>query len=55
MVYTMKALRLDSLEDFNATEADLMSMKDNILAMWKSRDTRKTLSLGPMFVSSVDS
>ena len=50
-----EALHLDLLEDFNATEADLMSMKDNILAMWKSRDVRKTSSLGPMFVTSVDS
>ena len=33
-----EALHLDSLEDFNATEADLMSMKDDILATWKSRD-----------------
>ena len=36
-----EALHLDSLEDFNATEADLMSMKDDILAMWKSRDAGK--------------
>ena len=50
-----EALHLDSLEDFNATEADLMSMKDDILAMWKSRDARKTSSLGPTFVSSMDS
>ena len=50
-----KALCLDSLEDFNATEADLMSMKDDILATWKSRDARKTSSLGPTFVTSVDS
>ena len=32
-----------------------MHMKDDILAMWKSRDTRKTSSLGPMFISSADS
>ena len=50
-----ESLCLDSLEDFNATEANLMSMKDDILAMWKSRDMRKTLSLRPMFISSVDS
>ena len=50
-----EALCLDSLEDFNATEADLMSMKDDILAMWKSRDTRKTSSLRPTFISSADS
>ena len=56
IVYSLhhEALHLDSLEDFNATEADLMSMKDDILATWKSRDVRKTLSLGPMFVSSAD-
>ena len=50
-----EALHLDSLKDFNAMEADLMSMKDDILATWKSRDARKTSSLGPMFISSVDS
>ena len=32
-----------------------MRMKDDILAMWKSRDTRKTSSLGPTFISSADS
>ena len=46
-----EALCLDSLEDFNATEVDLMEMKDNILAMWKSRDKRRTSSLRPMFIS----
>ena len=30
-------------------------MKENILATWKSRDVRKTSSLGPTFVSSADS
>ena len=50
-----EALHLDSLEDFNATEADLMGMKDDILATWKSRDTRKTSSLRPTFISSTDS
>ena len=50
-----ESLHLDSLEDFNATEADLMSMKDDILAMWKSRDMRKTSSLRPTFISSADS
>ena len=50
-----EALHLDSLEDFNATEADLMSMKDDILAMWMSKDVRKTSSLRPMFIASVDS
>ena len=29
-----------------------MDMKNNILAMWKSRDRRRTFSLGPMFTSS---
>ena len=42
-----EALHLDSLEDFNATEVDLMGMKDDILATWKSRDARKTSSLRP--------
>ena len=32
-----------------------MCMKDDILATWKSRDARKTSSLGPTFVSSTDS
>ena len=47
-----EALRLDSLEDFNATEADLMDMKNNILATSKSRDRSWTSSLRPMFTSS---
>ena len=50
-----EALHLDLLEDFNATEVDLMGMKDDILATWKSRDVRKTLSLRPTFISSADS
>ena len=50
-----ESLRLDSLEDFNATEADIMCMKDDILAMWKSRDARKTSSFEPTFISSADS
>ena len=51
-----EALHLNSLEDFNATEADLMGMKNDILAMWKSRDRRRTSSLRPTFISSsVDS
>ena len=50
-----ESLCLDSLEDFNATKADIMCMKDDILATWKSRDRRKTSSLGPMFISSTDS
>ena len=49
-----ESLHLDSLEDFNATEANLISMKDDILATWKSRDVRKTLSLRPTFISSMD-
>ena len=32
-----------------------MRMKEDILAMWKSRDVRKTSSLRPTFVSSADS
>ena len=50
-----ESLCLDSLEDFNATEADIMHMKDDILAKWKSRDARKTSSFGPTFISSADS
>ena len=50
-----ESLRLDSLEDFNATEVDIMCLKESILSMWKSRDARKTSSLGPTFVSSADS
>ena len=50
-----EALHLDLLEDFNATETDLMAMKEDILATWKSRDARRTSSLGPTFISSVDS
>ena len=50
-----ESLHLDSLEDFNATEVDIMCLKESILSTWKSRDTRKTLSLGPTFVSSADS
>ena len=50
-----ESLCLDSLEDFNATEANIMHMKDDILATWKSRDVRKTSSLRPTFVSSADS
>ena len=50
-----ESLRLDTLEDFNATEADIMHLKESILSTWKSRDVRKTSSLGPTFVSSADS
>ena len=45
-----ETLCLDSLEDFNAMEVDLMELKDNILSIWKARDKCKTSSLGPMFV-----
>ena len=38
-----EVLHLDSLEDFNATEADLMDLKNNILAMWESRDRCRDL------------
>ena len=47
-----EVLCLDSLEDFNTTEADLMELKNDILAMWESRDRCKTLSLGPTFTPS---
>ena len=47
-----EALCLDSLEDFNATEADLMELKGNILSIWKAKDKCKTSSLGPTFVTS---
>ena len=49
-----EAFYLYSLEDFNATEVDLMGMKDHILAMWKSRDARRTSSLRPTLISSTD-
>ena len=32
-----EVLCLDSLEDFNATEVDLMDLKNDILTMWESR------------------
>ena len=47
-----EVLHLNSLEDFNATEADLMDLKNDILAMWDSRDRHRTSSLGPTFTSS---
>ena len=47
-----EVLCLDSLEDFNATEADLMELKNYILAMWESRDRHKTSSLRPTFTPS---
>ena len=47
-----EVLCLDPLEDFNATEADLMDLKNDILAIWESRDRCRTLSLGPTFTPS---
>ena len=47
-----EALKLDSLEDPSATEADLMELKDEILTAWRSRDKHKTSSLGPTFIPS---
>ena len=44
-----EVLCLDSLEDFNATEADLMDLKNDILTMWEARDRCRTLSLRPTF------
>ena len=44
-----EVLCLDSLEDFNATEVDLMELKNDILTTWESRDRCRTLSLGPTF------
>ena len=45
-------LHLNSLEDFNATQADLMDLKNDILTTWKSRDKHRTSSLRPMFTPS---
>ena len=47
-----EALNLNSLEDFNTTEADLMELKDDIFTAWKSRDKCKTSSLRPTFIPS---
>ena len=47
-----EVLCLNSLEDFSATEVDLMDLKNDILTMWDSRDRCRTLSLGPTFTSS---
>ena len=44
-----EVLCLDSLEDFNATKADLMDLKKDILTTWESRDRCRTLSLRPTF------
>ena len=45
-------LCLNSLENFNTTEADLMDLKSNIFTTWKSRDKHRTSSLGPTFTPS---
>ena len=47
-----EALCVNSVEDFNTTKADLMELKDDILATWKSRDKHRTSSLGPTFTPS---
>ena len=47
-----EALHLDSLDDFDATEADLKELKDKILSIWKSNNKSKTSTLGPTFVPS---
>ena len=48
-----ETLCLDSLEDFNATEVDLMDMKNKILTMWKIQGQKQGLHpSGPMFTSS---
>ena len=47
-----EALHLDLLEDFNATKADLVGLKNDILTIWKSRDKYKMSSLRPTFVPS---
>ena len=47
-----EVLCLDSLEDFNASKVDLTDLKNDILAMWDSRDRHRTSSLRPTFTSS---
>ena len=47
-----EVLCIDSLEDFNATKADLMDLKNDILTTWESRDRHRTSSLGPTFTPS---
>ena len=47
-----EVLHLDSLEDFNATEVDLMELKNDILTMWESRGRCRTSSLRPIFTPS---
>ena len=42
-----EVLYLDSLDDFNATEADLMDLKNDILTMWESRERCRCHPLGP--------
>ena len=47
-----EVLCLDSLEDFNATQVNLMELKNDILAMWESGGRCRTSSLGPTFTPS---
>ena len=47
-----EVLHLDSLEDFNATETDLVYLKNDILTTWESSDRCRTSSLGPTFTPS---
>ena len=47
-----EALCLNLLEDFNATKADLVELKNDILTTWKSRDKHRMSSLGPTFIPS---
>ena len=47
-----EVLCLNSLEDLNATKADLMELKNDILTMWESRDRCRTSSLRPTFTPS---
>ena len=47
-----EALCLDSLEVFNATEADLKELKDKTLSIWKANNKCKTSTPRPTFVPS---
>ena len=47
-----EVLCLDSLENFNATEVDLMVVKNDILTTWESRDRHMTSSLRLTFTPS---
>ena len=51
MGYVMKFYTSTHWRTFNATEADLMDLKNDILITWDSRDRCRTSSLGPMFTS----